>query len=34
MQETKSNSRVTQLELEQENEKNLGYFLIKRIIDL
>jgi len=34
MQETKENSRITQMEFEQEMEKNLGYFFIKRIIDV
>jgi len=34
MQETKENSRITQMEIEQEMEKNLGYFFIKRVIDV
>ena len=34
MQDTKENSRITQMEFEQEMEKNLGYFFIKRIIDV
>ena len=34
MQETKTDSRVTQVEFAKENEKNLGYFIIKRIIDI
>ncbi|MBU3142626.1 sugar transferase [Clostridium sp. CF012] len=34
MQETKTDSRVTQVEFVKENEKNLGYFIIKRIIDI
>jgi len=34
MQETKTDSRVTQVEFAKENEKKLGYFIIKRIIDI
>lgn len=34
MQEMEEDLRVTQVEFRKENEKNLGYFIIKRIIDI
>jgi len=34
MQELERSTRVTRVEFSRENEKNIGYFLIKRIIDI
>jgi len=34
MQETKRGSEITQVEFGENNEKKLGYFIIKRIIDV
>ena len=34
MQELERNSRITQVEITREYDKNVGYFIIKRIIDI